>query len=439
MTFPLSSNRNELLGRWYSIETNKPVRDEYFVPDVKSGKQLINIMHRKERGEYRSGGPWLMSKTEVKRSPSESSEIWGQGEKWYEGGVYCKAHLDDPTNSFLPSGWGTDSYANDRYEAFKEQGAIAWNRLRPDLPDFSLATSLYELRDFPGMAQDLMKVLRQRLNRESLHRHGRQYSRLSWSGKWYLAIEFGWLPLYKDIRNFAEAHNKSAKRLAQLIRDAGRPVRRSTVNKDGVSHWSNDSGDSGVTRYSKTYLSSVDGTPHHPTFVTQCYKPGSDCQVRTERRTVSKTWAEGQFRYFLPPGPRNAAWKRSMYRRIMGGRLTPDMVYNIMPWSWLIDYFTDLGQFMKAISPGVADLLICDYAYLMREKTWTESTEARMRYGVRKVGNTVQSGLLSSTLETKRTLKMRVAASPFGFGIKNESLNPKQVAILGALGLSRLP
>lgn len=430
MTFPRNVNKNEPLGQWYSIETDKPVRTEYYVPEVASGKQLINISHRRIRGEYRSGGPWLMRKITTTRTPSEASEIWGQGEHWYTGGVYAKAHLlGDPV---APSNWDTDDYANERYSALKNRGAEAWNRLRPDLPDFSLATSLYELKDLPNMFRDYVKVMRGELDRAARHRHGRRYTALSWSGKWYLAIEFGWLPLYKDIQNFCEAQQGKQKRLTQLIRDAGRPVRRSTTLTD-------EAGDSGVKRYSKSYLSSLDGTPHHPTFVTQCYDYGPESHVRTERRTTDRTWAEGRFRYFLPPGPRDVEWKKSMLRRIMGGRLTPDVLYNIMPWTWLIDYFTDLGQFMKAISPGVADSLICDYCYLMRHKEWTETTEARMRYGVRRVNGKTFGGVLTSTLETKRTLKMRTYASPFGFGIKAESLSPKQVAIMGALGLSRLP
>jgi hypothetical protein len=43
-----------------------------------------------------------------------------------------------------------------------------------------------------------------------------------------------------------------------------------------------------------------------------------------------------------------------------------------------------------------------------------------------------------STLVVVDTVKVRVKATPFGFGFAEENLTPKQGAILGALGLSRL-
>jgi hypothetical protein len=150
-----------------------------------------------------------------------------------------------------------------------------------------------------------------------------------------------------------------------------------------------------------------------------------------------KTWGVGKFRYLLPPGPRNVAWTRKMVRRIMGARVTPDMVYQIMPWSWLADYFTGLGDFIKAVSPGVADRLICDYAYLMTTEVREATTECSQTFYANKKGDQAHTVRASCTI--RDTLKMRRVASPFGWGLKDSDLSAHQVAILGALGLSRMP
>jgi hypothetical protein len=119
----------------------------------------------------------------------------------------------------------------------------------------------------------------------------------------------------------------------------------------------------------------------------------------------------------------------------MGGRITPSVAYNLIPWSWLVDYFTDLGEFVDAISPGVEDLLIWDYAYIMRTK---EVNRHVTRWqNVRNASNITEK--VTAQADTTTRIKMRCHASPFGFGFKDGDLNIRQLAILGALGLSRLP
>jgi hypothetical protein len=108
-----------------------------------------------------------------------------------------------------------------------------------------------------------------------------------------------------------------------------------------------------------------------------------------------------------------------------------------MPWSWLVDYFADVGTFMSAVSPGVADRLASRMCFVMRTVEYKTFSTGSV---------TVQTGndfgdlkTLSASYETIATYKGRYAATPFGFGFKQTDLSESQVAILGALGLSRLP
>jgi len=312
------------------------------------------------------------------------------------------------------------------------RGAEAWNRLRPDLPDFTLATSIYEMKDFIPLARDsLLRIIGQVAGVQNAKKAKGKKSELSKSGQFYLAAQFGYIPLLRDIQNYVKAQKGAQKRLDQLMRDAGKPVRRRTSLRD----------DSTPQIVGEVHKIGYDGEWGDnflvPGLVTQCYRPNAGGGTTTTVDLVSATWAEGSFRYFLPPGPRNVVWKKGMLKRIMGHRITPRELYQVMPWSWLIDYFTSLGDLVSNLSSGVADKLICDYAYIMQTRTERLYTVSSTELVVSSDGTTGK--LVEASMLSTRTSKIRVPASPFGWGLSQKDLSPSQVAILGALGLSRLP
>ena len=385
-------------------------------------KYLLSQGNPIKNGHYADGGNFISVKYVETVKPSSYATVWRPGFGIaYKGQFTISAPGDPGPNAGI-------AYINQRYNALAAQGARAWNRMRPDSPDFSFATSFYEMKDVPGMLKDALTGIRKAVRNADKKRKSQGKSGLSKSGQFYLAVQFGWLPLLSDIQNFVKAHKGAQKRLAQLIRDNGRPIRRTVTLEDLKT--TNDVGPG-------TTYSSGSGSGIGPVFVTQCYGPGPTFRRVTSYSSV-KTWAEGCFRYHLPPGPRDVVWQKKMLRRIMGARVTPDMIYNIMPWSWLVDYFTDLGHFIQAISPGVADRLAADYAYVMRTSVWNSTREVSGNFQASKVNN-AKFTLATTSASSERIEKMRSKASPFGWGVNQNSLTPKQLAILGALGLSKLP
>lgn len=387
-----------------------------------------------KNGHYTAGGHFLSMKIERVVYPSASFVTYREGwSKAYEGRYTCPS----PDPYYPDSAWGTErpdrpdrSYADIVLNNMNLRGAEAWAKMRPDKPDFSLATSLYELKD---VVPDLKSGLTNLMNKMKKHpkmSNRKDRSPISRVAQYHLALNFGWLPLLRDIRDFVKAQSTKQATLDQLIRDEGRPVRRRCKL--------NDPDDRGNEPISDAYYP-VDngyGSNYHPVHVTQCYTGWGYNRERVFQN--SRMWAEGRFRYYLPPGPKTVAWKKKMLRRIMGVRVTPAMVYNAMPWSWLVDYFSDLGTFVNLVSGGVADRLAADYAYIMKETTWTRSRECQgMTFG--DVKGLSKPNKITMISETKTITKARTRASPFGWGIKQTDLTPKQWAILGALGLSRLP
>lgn len=428
--FRKTSGRNQerFLGLDYDWVNNPGVvKNTYtYVPETWSGGMPLSINHNRDKdGKFSSGGPWIQWQTQVFRRPGSPIKVYRPS--WslaYDGRLFPPTHVQNP----LPrSGWNTTGGLQTAYDQLGSRGAEAWNLLRPDKPDFSLASSLYELREAPRMFKDAVLGVRNACYEYAGRKvKSTKRSSMSKAAEWHLAAQFGWLPLLGDIRKFIQAQQKGQNSLARLIRNANRPTRRR-----GRLRNSSDGTEAVVTfNYGTTSNTSLT-----PGFVTQCY--WFPAEKSTRHGYKIETWAEGRFRYLLPPGPQDVVWKRRMLRRLLGGRITPSSLYAIMPWSWLIDYFTNLGSFVEAVSPGVADRLVADYAYLMQRETWYSYTFARQGYKGDVGGKTRVNA--DGSLETRHTIQLRVVASPFGFGFKQGDLSAHQIGILGALGLSRLP
>lgn len=101
---------------------------------------------------------------------------------------------------------------------------------------------------------------------------------------------------------------------------------------------------------------------------------------------------------------------------------SPELVWELTPYSWLSDWCTSFGSVVHNITRATLDGTIMKYGYVMRERTITKSYTLSNGLGY---GNLVYS------------IKQRQPANPFGFGITFESLSPRQLAILGALGMTK--
>lgn len=379
-----------------------------------------SVNHRKSPdGKYHEGGDWYMVKSETQRVFGKTAVGRGpNGEPYYNGGFYIQNHADlqnipqDVPNFTSELQWKLRDLAD-----LRNRGAEAFGAMRPDEPDFSLANTLMEIKDVPQMLKQGLELLLSRMRRQS--------GRTSWShaGEWFLAIEFGWLPLLNDIQTFTKAHNAKQKRLTQLIRDEGKPVKRRRKLRDDDRVFIKESGHHGSPYY-------VGALP----FLTIYQYGDGEASYETTYDRDANTWCVGQFRYVLPPGPRDVAWKKKMLRYIMGFRPTPSVIYNMIPWSWLVDYFSDLKHFVAAVSPGVSDNCVMDYGYLMRTRSWSRTTSVTQNVRAPD-GNSVA---ISTALIDSTHVKMRVKADPFGFSpIPPLDLTPKQLAILAAIPLSR--
>lgn len=412
------------IGTQYDLATGKIGGPVTAVLETNQRRAWISISNPRSRdGKYRTGFWFYLVKNHFHTTPQPGPKVTYQGRTHYVGSFTSYETGSVPSYP-IEWEWFPERYYKDRLVS---QGATAWKRMRPDVPDFQLAQSVLELKDFiPGLREGV-KTIAAKVAGVNYQRRSRGKSELSRTGEWYLAINFGWLPVLNDVKKFARAQKSGQGRVSKLIRDEGKPVHRKRDLEPAFAPTS-------------SYNNFTLGNPWHswirPSFVTGCYGSVKATQSDTTTR-VNVTWCEASFRYWLPDGPRDVEWHKSLLNRNTDTRLTPAVVYNLVPWTWLGDYFTSLGDFMDNVSAGMADRLIADYAFIMSTteyKTVTDVTQC-----VRTGPEVHDQQVVKATATKSSVQKARYFASPFGFGFKSGDLTPKQGAILGALGLSKLP
>jgi hypothetical protein len=256
---------------------------------------------------------------------------------------------------------------------------------------------LVELRDIPVLP---LKMLLKLKNFRSL-------------GHEYLNVQFGWLPFVQDLQKMVQLTHRLSARLAQLRRDNGQSVRRKlTVFQNTV-----------VTPQADLNFSVF------PSLVTGFYESGQSFTAKGSIKTDERHTFAGKFRYFVKDIGMPAYDRRAM--AVLYGVLpTPSLLYEVMPWSWLIDWFSNVGDVMSNMSANAVDNLVAEYAYGMTSFIQEETYSASIR--LKNVTGTLVTGCSKFT-ETK----LRSAASPYGFGLTSGNLSGYQMSILGALGLSR--
>ena len=269
-------------------------------------------------------------------------------------------------------------------------GTTAFKATIPTNPSFDLANAIGELR-LDGIPSPVgFNVWRD------------QTLRAKHAGDEYLNIEFGWLPLVSSIRDFSRTVSETDKIVTAYQQDANKSIKR-------TFEWPEE------TRV---------GTS---TGIIDCHPQWVSLNGTAFYRHSQKRWFEADYQYFLPIGG-SAADKISRYaayaRKLYGLELTPELVWNLTPWSWAADWVGNVGDILHNLSRFSSDGLVARHAYLMchtRNETLWHATYK---------GSSVSRLLVEET-------KQRFPSSPFGFGVAFTGITPTQAAVVTALGLSR--
>jgi hypothetical protein len=232
----------------------------------------------------------------------------------------------------------------------------------------------------------------------------------------YLNWQFGWAPLVSDIRDAVSTSHKTLKLLRQYERNRGKVIRRRFSFPEVYNLKTTDMGSKTPDPViSSTFYSTYQG------------------KLTKTTETIQRTWFSGAFTYYVSPGLHES--KMAKYEAQMnilyGTRLTPKLLWELAPWTWLSDWFIDIGSLINNLQSLVLDGSVMWYGYVMSNQVITDTYS---------LGGYVLKGAPSPTLTQSFSseCKQRVRATPFGFGASPNSFNMKQWSILAALGISRV-
>jgi hypothetical protein len=119
-----------------------------------------------------------------------------------------------------------------------------------------------------------------------------------------------------------------------------------------------------------------------------------------------------------------------MARQVFGLELTPELVWELSPWSWAVDWFSNVGEVVHNITAFAQNGLVMRYGYVMEHSMIRDTYAFSGETGF-------NSPVVVPTLTLVSETKVRRQANPFGFGVDWKGLNPFQLSIAAALGLKK--
>lgn len=248
------------------------------------------------------------------------------------------------------------------------------------------------------------------------------------AGSEFLNAVFGWKPLVSEVRDFSSTVRDSRDILKQYHKNQGTNVHREFHFPIDIS----------------VGEPSVVAKEVHAFIGTGLGGGGFSLDWHTDQvgkvlRSVTQSteqWFSGSFTYGVPS--QSDSWRRMLgygsdADKLFGIALTPELLWNVAPWSWAVDWFSNAGDVIRNVSNFSGAGQVMRYGYMMETKV-TTITYTMDRSGVFIRGQEIPAPIF----EMKFISKVRRPANPYGFGITSGSLSPLQIAIVAALGITLL-
>lgn len=298
---------------------------------------------------------------------------------------------------------------------------------RPTMPHASLGQWLGELRDFGSLFKSGLS--------------SRNPAKIAGGG--YLNWQFGWKPFVSDLKKACEAVLEADEILKKFYEDSGkitRRTRRYILNQDVSTANLVLSSSSSYSNWNTTTFGSVGGTTKFAYLgVWGTTNPRGRAEVTVTRVSELRTFAK--FEYFAHD-PEGFAERQASYaqkaRILLGLTLTPDVLWELTPWSWLADWFFDIGGFLSyQVSVQEDSLVARQSGAVFEERVVGLANCFTSLTSPYTIPDSRYSPLRTiATFDTR--YQRRIPMGPYGFG-PTWSLTPQQWAIVGALGLTKAP
>lgn len=305
-------------------------------------------------------------------------------------------------NGSFPWGWSVPAPNWLQMDVLGTEGI---NKTIPTKPVTNMATALAELSQDGLPKAMLIAETGKRRTQRSLN-----------AGDEYLNVEFGWKPLVRDVRAFAQSVLDREEILSRYRSKSGTKLRR-------TYRW-DDEYDSGEW--------SEGSTAPQPALYSGLYNHSGSIHLTAKSVGKVETWFVATYQYFVPQ-EKTPEGMLSDAHHLLGVKLTPETLWNAAPWTWAADWVANTGTILENLSAINQDSLVIHHAYVMRKHTVTYTYVNELRDAMYSLPGTHRL-----VQEFTTEIKSRRRASPYGFGLTWDGFTSSQLAILGALGVSRL-
>ena len=364
--------------------------------------------------EYDHGHEFLTTKTSTKTShpyweARDPLAVWNQPQSsGFKGPLIVSAY-----DGTLPSAPELRRLSDTDIRSY---GARAINASAPTTPQASLTTLLGEVVLDGGLP-----YLGTKLKNNVPGSHG--IDPFKGAGSDYLNAQFGWLPVVSDVKKLIQSLSGANKTIKQLVRDSGKNVRRRFSFPVILDN------------YEERWTSPPNGGWYNlpPDDTSRAVLNGSEWTLTKMSSRKRNIWFSGAFTYYIAVGDdvmNKLERFEQLGNKLLGSRLNASSLWELSPWSWLIDWQSTIGNALQVTSELSEDGLVIRYGYLMCHIV-DEDIYTTSGLGFK------SGGLMNTNTIFRRETKERVRATPFGFGLDLQELNLKQWSILGALGMTK--
>lgn len=392
---------------------------------------------------FKTGGPFASVKIQRPQHLLQDSGWYKTDVPWgssfyfyYEGGFFDPEwipQLDSiPESEYNSLGTGYSTLFPD----ISALGDEAYSKLRPRIEQVSVAVALAESRDLPrmlktsaGLFHDAWKQIDAR---SSLGRAIRGSKRVRWrmqpkkAADNFLNHQFGWVPFLSDMSKIAKTWREASIIKSRLNRQNGKELKRHTRIKRLLES------ESVVHQRTDFHGCQPSGWPFYGMLL-----PGAPVKYTITLKEYTDIWYEGVFKFYRPEFDRSLDGYNSVYREVQrnmalyGINVNPSTVWAATPWSWLIDWFTNTRNVIQRLEDMGTDQIASKYMYLMHHRQRIFELHSQF---------TTKDGKYHDLYWYRAAdIKRRQeASSSFGFNLATSSLTGRQIAILGALGISRV-
>lgn len=256
----------------------------------------------------------------------------------------------------------------------------------------------------------------------------------------YLNYAFGWNGFVSELKKSAEAIVQSEELVREFLVNSAKLHRRTRtkVLSQGAQQYT---GILSANNYS--WRSTTVSTPAGTISVATNPYSGFSGTPRAHWRAVV-SWREevrsfSLFEYFVAD-PQGALGRLNTYsqqaRLLLGNSvLSASTIWELTPWTWMGDWFVDVGGLLAFQESVATDSLVCRRSGSVYE--WEVDVHGVFEYR----GNSSPTSELYGTANTFYHLKgqRRRKGSPYGLAPNWDGLTSSQWAIVGALGLTSAP